>query len=72
MAEGQLQPPRDPHELMMAGSERPRLLVVDDIRVNRMLVRNVLEPLDAEMVLVENGAIAVDSCRVEMSASALS
>lgn len=43
--------------------ERPRILVVDDIRVNRMVMRKLLEAVDVTVELEEDGAKAVDACR---------
>ena len=42
---------------------RRRFLVVDDVRVNRMLLRKMLDPLDVEFVLAANGAEAVQECQ---------
>ena len=42
---------------------RPRLLIVDDVRVNRMLLRKMLEALDVNVELADNGENAVKACR---------
>lgn len=41
---------------------RPRILIVDDVRVNRMLLRKMLEALDVEVELAEDGEKAVKAC----------
>lgn len=46
-----------------AVSNQPRFLVVDDIPVNRLVVRKMLEALNVEVELAEDGAKAVESCR---------
>lgn len=43
--------------------KRPRILVADDVRVNRMLVGKMLQPLDVDVEFVEDGAKAVEICR---------
>lgn len=43
--------------------ERPRVLVADDFRMNRVLVRKMLEALDVEVDVAEDGAKAVEACR---------
>lgn len=53
--------------LAMRGSgvvvRRPRVLVADDVRINRMLVRKMLEHLDVDVEFAEDGAKAVETCR---------
>ena len=45
-----------------AGLERPvRLLLVEDVQVNRELVRVILEPFDIEIDTAEDGAQAVEA-----------
>lgn len=56
------QRPHSP-KVSVVAVERPRILVVDDIRVNRMLMRKLLEALDVTVELEEDGAKAVDACR---------
>lgn len=42
--------------------QRPRFLVVDDFRMNRLLVRKMIEALDVEVKFAEDGAEAVRAC----------
>lgn len=42
--------------------QRPRFLVVDDFRMNRLLVRKMVGALDAEVKFAEDGAEAVRAC----------
>lgn len=44
-------------------AERPRVLVVDDFRMNRVLVCKMLEALDVEVDVAEDGAKAAEACR---------
>lgn len=44
--------------------ERPRILIVDDVRVNRMLLRKMVEALDVEVELAEDGEKAVKACSI--------
>lgn len=44
-------------------SNKPRILIVDDIHVNRLVVRKMLGVLDVEVELAEDGLKAVESCR---------
>ena len=47
-----------------AGSERPlRLLAAEDNSTNRLVLQAMLEPLDIELVLVNDGAQAVEAYR---------
>lgn len=60
----QAQQPALPHgRLGLAGGGRPRFLVVDDMRVNRVLICKMLEPLNIYVEVAEDGAKAVEACR---------
>lgn len=48
---------------LSAVGARPRILVVDDVRMNRVLVCRMLEALDAEVIEAEDGEVAVATCR---------
>lgn len=52
-----------PGRSVAAVFDQPRFLVVDDIRVNRLVACKMLEALDAEVELMEDGAKAVEACR---------
>lgn len=49
--------------LAVTAQHRPRFLIVDDIRVNRLVMRKMLEALDVEVELAEDGVKAVEACR---------
>jgi len=46
-----------------AGHARPRVLVVDDVEVNRRLLANLLEPLDCEIFTAADGRVALEQVR---------
>jgi signal transduction histidine kinase/ActR/RegA family two-component response regulator len=55
---------REPVGATLAALERPpRILVAEDHLVNQRIVRLMLERLGAEVVVVENGALAVEAAR---------
>ena len=43
--------------------ERPTILVVDDISINRIVLSKLLNILDINVELCENGSIAVEKCK---------
>jgi len=57
-------PPREDLTIAATGPERPvRLLLADDVAMNRELVRALLAPFDIEIDAVENGIEAVNAFR---------
>lgn len=49
-----------------AGSAPLRFLVVDDVRINRMVIKAMLQQDGHETVLAENGQEAVEACQRQM------
>lgn len=49
----------DTNTSMVEKIDRPRILIVDDVRVNRMILRKMVEALDFEVELAEDGEKAV-------------
>lgn len=52
----------DAYESSLAGQ---RILVVDDIATNRLVLFSILKSMEVEAVLVESGAEAIEICRSE-------
>jgi CheY-like chemotaxis protein len=45
--------------------KKPRVLVVDDLFTNRLLIRELLKSMQLEFIMVENGKEAIDSLQNE-------
>lgn len=63
--EAELASPASPRAATMGRAGGHRVLVAEDNRVNREVVRRMLERLDCEVTMAENGEQAVERFRVE-------